>query len=347
MSYFTDRQRKQAVSMKGKVALFPRNSLVEVTNACNHACVFCHNPFMHRKTGLLDPEVFQRFIVEAQSLGLEEVGLYSTGEPFVAKKLDWYVGCAKDAGVKRVYVTTNGALATLDRVQQCVLRGLDSIKFSINAATRESYHLTHGRDEFDLVYANVREIYEWKSSNGISLQLLGSFIYTKATEHEIELHRKIFSPFFSDIFYSQAQSQGGRTEGNIEGLVEVTQHPDLNQVQPCEMLWNRIHLTCEGYLTACCVDYEHDLTYANYAAGISLAEMWNSERIQALRTRHLERRLDGLICKNCLLGGRDPYSPLSDLRGQFGRKGKFQDDTETRIHKAEARIQAHGSGGNS
>ena len=34
---------------------------------------------------------------------------------------------------------------------------------------------------------------------------------------------------------------------------------DTDNYKPCEMLWNKLHLTKEGFLTACCVDYENDL----------------------------------------------------------------------------------------
>ena len=36
------------------------------------------------------------------------------------------------------------------------------------------------------------------------------------------------------------------------------------EYKPCEMLWNRLHLTADGYLTACCVDYENDLVYKKF-----------------------------------------------------------------------------------
>lgn len=331
MSYFKQRWRNQEIRANSPHAAFPENCLIEVTNACNHACVFCHNPFMHRKTGVLDIGIFERFLREAHALGLREVGLYSTGEPFMAKRIEAYVGIARDVGLSHIYITTNGALATLDRVQTMVANGLNSIKFSINAASRESYRLTHGRDDFDKVVANVRAIHAWKTEAGIPLRMLGSFIYTDLTEGEIETHRALFAPYFEDTIYMRAQSQGGRTGPNIEGIVPAFAAPDPKSVGPCMMLWNRLHLTCEGLLSACCVDYEHDLTYADYASGAPLAELWNNAVIQALRRRHLDRDFEGTICKNCLLGGRNPYQPISNLRGTFSEKGRFDDETRHRI----------------
>lgn len=334
MTYFSERAGHFSVVGKQPVAAFPRNCLVELSNACNHACVFCHNPFMHRTAGILSKDLFKRFIDDAVSLGLEEVGLYSTGEPFMVKHLSWYIRAAKDAGVKRIYLTTNGALATLPKVIEAVECGLDSLKFSINAASRKSYELTHGRDEFDLVLANVEAIHRWKTETNASLQLLGSFIHTKLTKDEIEPHRAVFSKYFEDIVYLQAQSQGGRTGERIKEIIEAPFYPDLASLKPCEMLWNRIHITWEGFLSACCVDYEHDLVFADYRSGQPLAELWNNELIQDLRRKHLDKTLDGLICKSCMLGGSAPYEPISDIRGAFSSKSKAEDDTSSRIHIA-------------
>lgn len=341
MTYFSKRAKDFGVPDKQAVAeQFPKNSLVELTNACNHACVFCHNPFMHRTTGVMNKDLFKRFIEEAAALGLEEVGLYSTGEPFVVKNLAWYIQCAKDAGVRRVYLTSNGVLATVERVKAAVEAGLDSLKFSINAATRESYQLTHGVDEFDLAVKNVDDIYNWKQESGASLQLLGSFIHTRLTKDEVELHRSIFSKYFEDIVYLQAMSQGGRTGERIKEIIERPPHADMSTIKPCEMLWNRVHMTWEGYLTACCVDYEHDLTFADFNSGAPLAELWNNESIRNLRQRHLDRDLDNLICKSCLLGEASPYEPISDLQGKFVKKGKLEDGTVSRIKIAVQQVPA-------
>ena len=67
------------------------------------------------------------------------------------QKNDQFVKKAKQLGIKRVYITTNGALANIEKVTKCIDAGLDSIKFSINASNREEYKTVHGYDDFDKV----------------------------------------------------------------------------------------------------------------------------------------------------------------------------------------------------
>ena len=130
-NYFKKRHNKKTSIFVDKPP-FPKNCIVELTNACNHACIFCTNPKMMRKISYLSKDTFNNFITQAKSLGLEEVGFYATGEPFMVKDIDWYITAAKKIGLNRVYVTTNGALASLEKIEKLVECGLDSIKFSIN-----------------------------------------------------------------------------------------------------------------------------------------------------------------------------------------------------------------------
>ena len=145
-----------------KLHLSQKNALIEVSNACNHACVFCSNSLMLRKIGTLDLKIYEKFVLQAVKNGLSEIGLYSTGEPLITKNIGEYVSKAKSLGVKRIYITTNGSLASLDKIKSLKDQGIDSIKFSINAATRESYKIIHGKDDFEKVLKNVDDIYNWK-----------------------------------------------------------------------------------------------------------------------------------------------------------------------------------------
>lgn len=319
--YFNNRSKKDNNTKLSSIVPFPKNALIELSNSCNHTCVFCNNGLMERKIGHLKIDTYKKFIKQATSLGLKEIGLYSTGEPFMTKNLNEFVSIAKQNNIEKIYITTNGSLANLDRIIELCGNGLSSIKFSINAATKESYKFIHGYDDFDKVLKNVQEIYFWKNKNKIKLTLLGSLIYTNLTENEIDLHKKIFSKYFEDILYAPASGQAGK---NLDLTHEMTQYWNFNQdINPCKMIFNRIHVTYEGYLTACCVDYENDLTYSDInQEKFSLEDEWNNKIIQNLRLKHLDKKLDNTLCHGCLTGTSKPYEPISKLNGEKANKIK-------------------------
>ena len=321
-NYFENRKKKFKVEIKNKFAKqIPKNALVELTNACNHACIFCYNPEMKRSISSIDIDVFKSFISKGVTEGLEEVGLYSTGEPFMTKNLDQFIKISKDNGLKRVYITSNGALANLSKVKKALEAGLDSIKFSINAGSKETYKIIHGHDDFDKVINNLQDIYHYKKKNKIKLQLLCSFVFTDLTKKEIESFKKKYQKYFDeDIRFVKAANQGGHTKARSEILTnkidhQFNNHKDSNlekKFKPCSMLWDRLHLTSEGNLTACCVDYENDLVYKKFSEEEKIIDQFNSEKITNLRDKHLKNELKNTICHNCIFNENAKYRKIDE-----------------------------------
>ena len=82
----------------------------------------------------MNHEMAVRVIKEAYECGSRELGMYATGDSFMVKNLHEYVEYAKkQVGYDYLFITTNGGLASPDRVKPVLDAGLDSIKFSINA----------------------------------------------------------------------------------------------------------------------------------------------------------------------------------------------------------------------
>ena len=82
------------------------NFLLELSNACNHTCLFCAHQKMRRKVGKMAPEMVEGALRQAYELGAREVGMYATGEPFIVPELPEYVKLAKDIGYTYVYLTS-------------------------------------------------------------------------------------------------------------------------------------------------------------------------------------------------------------------------------------------------
>lgn len=294
---------------------FPKVALVELSNGCNHACVFCANPRMERRKSVLDFRLFERFVHEAVGLGLEEVGLYTTGEPFVTKNLDQYVSGAKNAGIRYIFLTTNGALATPDRVVPVVEAGLSSIKFSVNAGSRETYAVVHGHDDFDKVIENMRFLSRYRQVHAPHLKVFASCVVTRFVEREKDRVKELLLPLVDDLVFIGVDGQQGQSVDQLAHLQSTMSPyvPSAGNADPCAMLWNRVHVTCEGYLTLCCVDYENALTYADLNGPGTLQEAWNNATIVKMRARHKSQNLQGTLCRNCLYGSKDIVNPLTTI----------------------------------
>lgn len=314
-SFFEERYRLQdQFDPQDLTPPFPASSLVELSNACNHSCVFCANPRMVRTKKFFDLELYRRFIYESASLGMKEVGLYTTGEPFFMKNLAEFVKIAKEAGIAYIFISTNGAMAIPEKVVPVIEAGLSSIKFSVNAGSRETYRLVHGQDDFEKVIANIQFISEYRKKFAPHLKMGVSCVVTKFIENEKENLQKMLQPLVDDIVFMGVEGQAGQALAQLS-LLESSMtdpFPQQGKAKPCAMLWNRLHVTVEGYLSLCCVDYENSLTYADLK-NVSVKEAWSNAVIQEMRRRHQQQKLKGTLCQNCLYGTREAVYPISDF----------------------------------
>ncbi len=296
-------QSKFEESLKPAV---PKNMLVELTNVCNHRCIFCTNRKMTRKKGYISETLLFKILSEAFSLGTSEVGFYTTGEPFMSKNLDKYVSEAKKIGFRYIYLTTNGELATPERLIPVMEAGLDSIKFSINAGSSKTYRKIHGSRNFNGVISNLTFLSEYRETNKLPFKIYVSCVITKQTSNEKEDLKWLVGSLVDDLVFIDVSNQGGMVpEANSLRVGDIPVREP-----PCSMLFNRFHITWEGYLSACCVDFQNYLVVADLNK-ISLSEAWTNETFINLRGKHLTNNLEGTLCYNCLYNKTSPVTPLT------------------------------------
>tara|TARA_Y100000034_G_C6900171_1_gene416052 strand:+ start:2153 stop:3259 length:1107 start_codon:yes stop_codon:yes gene_type:complete len=307
-----ERSLKQEEKLATGNVVFPSNALVELTAGCNHSCVFCANPRMKIQGKKLDIDIYKKFVSEGKELGLKEIGFYMRGEPLLDKRLRTFIEIASKAGIKYIYITTNGARANIAKVKELIDAGLSSIKFSINAASRDAYRLVHGKDDFDKVIKNLKDLHEYKNKSDKEFKIMASFVVTKFTEDEIDEFKRVVIPYVDDAKILGVHGQMGQSleELTILESTKLTAPFDkIDKAKPCPMLWNRIHLTQDGLLSLCCVDYDNNLIYADLRE-TTLKEAWNNKIINNMRERHTNGNIKGTLCYNCLYGKKEPLEPI-------------------------------------
>lgn len=305
-----ERILKKASFEKNIIPPFPKkNMLIEVTNCCNHKCVFCANSKMTRPRGFINKKFAFRMLSEAYELGTREVGFYATGEPLLNKDIFEYIKEAKGLGYTYVYLTTNGALLDKNTAIKIIDAGIDSIKFSINAGTRETYKKIHGQDDFYTVINNVKFIDEYRRLNNVKLNLFVSCILNSLNINEKENLEVILNEYIDEVFFLNVRNQGGMMYEINEKLI-IDKDILLTQGRiPCSMVFNSLTITHEGYLTSCCVDFQNYLVVADLNK-MSLSDAWECNIFQRLRQMHLQKQVEGTICYNCIYNKKDSVNPL-------------------------------------
>ena len=284
----------------------PKSVLVELANICNHTCVFCPIAKTTRASQHISKELLEKTLREALSLGVTEVGLYSSAEPFATKLLDYFVKFCKDLGYSYIYTTTNGSIPTKERLKRVIDGGLSSIKFSVNGGTREAYKAVHGQDHFRRVIDKIKFIDSYRKEKSLQIYLAASFVECPENEGTFSQLKDILDPYVDELMWFRAINPSGQMFGLPNGPFTA----------PCYYPFKELHITQEGYLRACCNDYQNYLAVEDLTE-MSLRDAWYSPRLEKLRQGHLDNSLQGTLCHNCVNNRLDPVEPLNkDLATQ-------------------------------
>lgn len=282
---------------------FPRQIQVETSNICNHGCDFCAYKLMKRAKSQMDPVLFKRLVLEAYNCGAREIGLFAGAEPLTCKNLVEFIAYCKQIGYEYTYISTNGSAPNKEKFKQALDAGLDSIKFSVNGGNRAMYEQVHRNDHFDRVIDNIRFVNFYRNKVPQKVFLGISFVAMDISRHTFIELKELIGDSVDEILYYEASNQSGQ-------MPELPLPP----YHDCHLPFSKAHISREGYLKACCNDYDNLLALTDLNK-IPLHEAWHSDKFQELRRKHIEDKLTGTLCANCIRGCSLEPAPLNEELG--------------------------------
>ena len=279
--------------VKSRIASVPRLLMLEVTNACNLKCKMCGNRNMKRPRGMMCLDLGKRAICEAAKIGIQEVALYTTGEPLLYPQLDQLIITAKKNNMY-CFLTSNGTLLNKELAEMLCNSGLDSFKFSIDAASKEEYEAIREGGNFENLISNIKLLHETKIRLGSKLKIICGMVLMECNQEHLSAFKTLFKPFADDYLISKATNLGGK----LKDSNDIKAH-GITKPRPCRLLWDRIIINYDGKITACCVDFDADLVYGDYNNS-TLLEIWNNEIIQTWRENHFTGKVAMMpLCCDC------------------------------------------------
>jgi MoaA/NifB/PqqE/SkfB family radical SAM enzyme len=286
----------------------PRSVKIELTSNCNYRCGFCAHRLRMKERDDMDPALYRRLVGEMLAAGVEELGMFFIGESFLCDWLPEAIAYAKSSGMKYVFLTTNGSLATPSKVQACMQAGLDSLKFSMNYADVVQF----------AQIANVKSSYFNASiRNLIAARAVrddGGFkcgLYASSIQYDGEQQKRMMQlveeikPYVDEHYWLPLYSMGSLATRREEelGYRPIAGNQGrlaaLREPLPCWSAFTEGHITFDGKLSACCFDAGDKWTMADLTK-VSFMEGWNSEPFMKLRQAHLRRDVKGTICEDCV-----------------------------------------------
>jgi hypothetical protein len=286
----------------------PRSVKVELTSQCNYRCGFCAHRLRLKERGGMDRAFYERLVGEMADAGVEELGVFYIGESFMCDWLPEAIEYAKRRGIRYVFLTTNGSLATPQRVRACMEAGLDSLKFSINQSDEIQFREIAGVKPrlFRDALRNLREARKVRDEGGYPCGIYASSIlYDGEQQRRMQGLVEHILPWVDEHYWLPLYSMGSlatRREAELgyrpiagnQGRVGALREP-----LPCWSVFTEGHVTHDGKLSACCFDAGDRWVMADLNQ-VPFMEGWNSEAFTTLREAHLERDVRGTICEDCV-----------------------------------------------
>lgn len=288
----------------------PRSLNIELNSSCNQRCVFCpfHGEYAsnHPKFATIPLQKAKMIIDEAKRLGIgeKEVGFYLAGEAFLYKDLAEIIDYTKKVGFDYVFLTSNGALATPQRMKDVLDAGLDSIRFSVNAADRDTYMEIHGRDDFDVVCDNIRWMREYIDQTGKEIATSISCVITKKTLGIQKEMIALFQQYVDDILFVPVMVN--RLNVDVDFLEKYQlideSNATINSEFICPMLFDTMYINADLEVVPCCDAYDDNCSFYDLKDDFDLEHAWMCEEYRRYRDIFLKKASDkGTICEKCIL----------------------------------------------
>jgi hypothetical protein len=290
----------------------PKSVKIEISPRCNYRCGFCalRNRKVQPKWDM-DFDLFKRITREMRDAGVQEIGVFYLGESFMNPRLlvDCISYLKQEIEIPYVFLTSNASMAFPEAVEECMKSGLDSLKWSCNAADEDQFEQIMGVAK-RLFYASLENIQAaWTIRNNGGYK---TGLYASSIRYDGEQQKKMEQRLSQDIIpyvdqhywlplYSMGafatdreEELGYRPTAGNQGRIGALREP-----LPCWSAFTEGHVTAEGKLSACCFDANANWTMGDLNSQ-SFMDAWNSTKFVALREAHLRRDVTGTVCEACI-----------------------------------------------
>jgi MoaA/NifB/PqqE/SkfB family radical SAM enzyme len=290
----------------------PRSVKIEISPRCNYRCGFCALRAREVQPRWdMDFGLFKRITHEMRAAGVEEVGVFYLGESFMNPRLlvDCITWLKREIAMPYVFLTSNASMSFPEAVEACMKAGLDSLKWSVNAAEEAQFERIMGVSGrlFWRALENIKAACEVRTRGGYKTGLYASSIqYDGEQLGKMEkllaervrpyVDQHYWLPLYSmGTFATRREEElGYRPTAGNQGRIGALREP-----LPCWSAFTEGHVTAEGKLSACCFDATAHWTMGDLNRQ-SFMDAWNSEPFVRLRAAHLRKDVSGTVCEKCI-----------------------------------------------
>jgi len=281
---------------------FPNFFTIETVKLCNSRCVFCSINEWPKHTPFMADALFDKILMEisANASHVEQVCLNGNGEPLLDKKICQRVRQCKEAGIKKVLLTTNASLLTEEISAELLHAGLNEILFSINGLDKQKHEQLRVGLNFDVVMKNALTFVACRNRINPQVQ-----IRMRMEAHPIFTNRNIteWTLFWDKTLAKNDHVHAKKMHSWGNQIDEFKSRSIL--ARPCQVLWSTMNILSDGKVALCCIDYVPKVELGDLNRE-TITEVWTAEKISNVRALHTVGMRDKIpLCRGCKIWDDD------------------------------------------
>jgi MoaA/NifB/PqqE/SkfB family radical SAM enzyme len=239
-------------------------------------------------------ELFRKIIDDALSIGIKSVGLNFYNEPLADPLIFERIRYVKSKKLECNFFS-NGTLLE-DKINAVLDSGVDSITFSFDGVTQESYEKIRVGANFERTQSNIRRLIEERNQRGLRKpSVFVEFVVQKGNLNDMK-EVKSFWKIADGINICEVDN---RKEGGLSAIKRLV----FKHLYPCVRIFSSMIVMSNGEVAQCCMDYDGSNVLGNLNIQ-TINEVFNSQKWKDLRAVHMNGQGDTVeLCCNT----RCPY----------------------------------------
>ncbi len=274
---------------------FPKLISLELTNACNAKCIMCPREQLTRKIGNISMDVVEKLCKDSAGKPLKKINVFGFGESLLHPKFPEIIRYIKHSLPDvELNLSTNAQLLNAGMSDVLISSGIDNVNIDIDGVTKETYEKVRRQLNFETVTNNTENFIEMRNKNHAKIKVSVTMIDMDITGPEIEAFTKKWSKSADTVFINHYNTWTGVFPDRNKNKKENERF-----LFPCKNPWREMIVNYDGSVSFCCMDFNSTVVIGNIMQH-TIQQIWTDEKMQALRTLHLEGRQSEIpICRKC------------------------------------------------
>lgn len=275
----------------------PREFHIEVSNHCNANCIMCPQKKMKRKREHMPWQVFTKIIDECavfEGTGLW-MNLHKDGEPLLDPILfDRIDYIRKKLKKSHIHFSSNASLLTDSIIDKLLESPPDSIVFSVDGTTSETYEQIRRGLSYQKTKENLENFFKRKKSAlNNRIQVIMQMVVNDKNKNQKTDYLKLWQGKADKIMFKNMHNFLDQ-ETSIHGCSLSDK-----MLSRCRQPFSTMIVFCNGDVGLCCWDYDNFLKLGNIERS-PLLNIFNNDMFLKVRTAMIKKDCKDIpLCSRC------------------------------------------------